>query len=54
MSKAKKLENRGQVLADGRITIPKKMREKMNIVHGMLYEVQEIDKDTVIIRFFRV
>lgn len=54
MVKPKGKENTGIVLADGRITIPKKMREKMEIVHGMFYEVQQIDKDTVMIRFFRV
>jgi bifunctional DNA-binding transcriptional regulator/antitoxin component of YhaV-PrlF toxin-antitoxin module len=54
MVRQKGKENRGTVLADGRITIPKKMREKLKIEYGMFYEVQEIDPDTVMIRFFRV
>lgn len=54
MVRPKGKENRGQVLADGRITIQKKLREKMKIEYGTFYEVQQVDKDTVMIRFFRV
>ncbi len=45
---------RGQVLKDGRITIPKVVRDELEIKEGMFFEAKVIDQDTIQIKFFRV
>jgi len=50
----KKEENRGIVIADGRITIPKKLREDMEIEDGTFFEAKRVDSDSIRIKFFKV
>lgn len=45
---------RGQVLKDGRITIPLAVRESLKIKEGQFFNAEVVDADTIKIKFFRV
>jgi AbrB family looped-hinge helix DNA binding protein len=45
---------RGQVLKDGRITIPSTVRKSLKIEEGQFFQIEIVDDDTIKITFFRV
>jgi bifunctional DNA-binding transcriptional regulator/antitoxin component of YhaV-PrlF toxin-antitoxin module len=45
---------RGQVLKDGRITIPLAVRKNLKIEVGQFFHAEVVDNDTIKIKFFRV
>ena len=47
-------ENRGLIVSDYRITIPKTIREKLGLKIGMLFEIEIVDEDKLLIKFFKV
>jgi AbrB family looped-hinge helix DNA binding protein len=44
---------RGQLLRDGRITIPKAVRKELKLEEGMFFEAKVVNEETVEIRFIR-
>jgi len=55
MGKRKKgNRKRRLIISDYRITIPKTIREKLGLKIGMLFEIEIVDEDKLLIKFFRV